>query len=355
MINGFPSKLRFFVSALTVVLILFAGIASEAAPAAALVSEDLYVPASDPGIQIFVRNKHAKAMTKFASDRIVLYVHGATYPAETAFDLKLDGFSWMDFIAARGWDVYLMDVRGYGKSTRPPAMDRPAAESKPFATTDDAIKDVGKVVDFILKRRSVDKINLIGWSWGTTMMGAYTSKNNNKVAKVVLYGPLWSYTTSPPFAVPADLPAYRTVSMDSAKERWLRGVPEDKKSTLIPPGWYEAWANATLASDPGGSAMKPPVLRAPNGVLQDFRDYFLVAKPYYNPSEIRVPVLLIGADLDVDTPQYMSEAIFAKLSNAPYKRRIIIGDGTHTVIMEKNRMQLFNEVQQFLEEKYRTK
>jgi pimeloyl-ACP methyl ester carboxylesterase len=349
------SRLRFLISTLTCVLVLSVSLISEAAPAAGLTSEDLFIPASDPGINIFVRNKYAKTTTKFSSDRIVLYVHGATYPAETAFDLQLDGFSWMDFIAQRGWDVYLMDVRGYGKSTRPPQMDRPAAESKPFATTDEVIRDVSKVVDFILKRRGVDKINLIGWSWGTTMMGGYTAKNNNKVAKLVLYGPLWSYTTAPPFTVPANLPAYRMVSMDSAKQRWLRGVPEDKQSSIIPTGWYEAWAKATLASDPGGSAMNPPVLRAPNGVLQDFRDYFLVAKPYYDPSEIRVPVLLIGGDLDVDTPQYMSEAVFSKLSNAPYKRRIIIGDATHTVIMERNRMQLFNEVQQFLEEKAGTK
>jgi hypothetical protein len=46
----------------------------------------------------------------------------------------------------------------------------------------------------------------------------------------------------------------------------------------------------------------------------------------------------------------MLYAYFAKLNNAPYKRYVEIGEGTHTVIMEKNRMQLFQSVQQFLEE-----
>ena len=46
----------------------------------------------------------------------------------------------------------------------------------------------------------------------------------------------------------------------------------------------------------------------------------------------------------------MSRGLFEKLTNAPYKRRIIIGEGTHTVIMERNRMQLFREVQLFLDE-----
>ncbi len=46
----------------------------------------------------------------------------------------------------------------------------------------------------------------------------------------------------------------------------------------------------------------------------------------------------------------MSQALFPLLKNAPAKRYVEIGEGTHTVIMEKNRMQLFREVQLFLDE-----
>ena len=46
----------------------------------------------------------------------------------------------------------------------------------------------------------------------------------------------------------------------------------------------------------------------------------------------------------------MLYAYFAKLTNAPYKRYIEIGEGTHSLLMEKNRMQLFQAVQQFLDE-----
>ena len=77
-----------------------------------------------------MRNKRPADMTAFRPERTVLFVHGATYPAHTAFDLKLDGMSWMDYIAARGYDVYLLDLRGYGKSTRPKEMDaRPEGQS----------------------------------------------------------------------------------------------------------------------------------------------------------------------------------------------------------------------------------
>ena len=63
-----------------------------------------------------------------------------------------------------------------------------------------------------------------------------------------------------------------------------------------------------------------------------------------------MPPLLVHAEWDADLPSYMMHAYFAKLVNAPYKRAVEIGEGTHSVLLEKNRMQLFRAVQAFLEE-----
>ena len=63
-----------------------------------------------------------------------------------------------------------------------------------------------------------------------------------------------------------------------------------------------------------------------------------------------MPTFLAHAEWDQDLPSSMLYAYFEKLANAPYKRYVQIGEGTHTVIMEKNRMQLFQSVQQFLDE-----
>jgi pimeloyl-ACP methyl ester carboxylesterase len=312
-----------------------------------LTAESFLVSARDPGIELYVRNKRPEGVTKFAPEKIVLFVHGATYPAESAFDLPLDGMSWMDYIAQRGYDVYLMDVRGYGASTRPPEMGRPPGENPPIVNTDVAVKDVGAVVDHILGRRGVSKINLIGWSWGTAIMGGYTAQNVSKVERLVLYAPVWLRQTP---SLVRGQGAYRTANMESAKNRWLAGVPQEKQKDLIPPGWFEAWAKATLATDPVGSAQTPPVVRAPNGVIEDGQKYWSAGKPYYDPSKINIPILLIHGEWDADTPAYMSQALFGKLVHAPRKRYVVIGEGTHTVIMEKNRMQLFREVQLFLDE-----
>ena len=178
----------------------------------------------------------------------------------------------------------------------------------------------------------------------------YTSQNNDKVHKLVLYAPAWLRQSASLTDSGGKLPAYRTVTKDSAKARWLTGVPEEKKATLIPAGWFEAWADATFATDPVGARQNPPVLRAPNGVVADGREHWSAGKPLYDPAEIRVPTFLAHAEWDQDTPNYMLYAYFEKLTGTPYKRYVQIGEGTHTVIMEKNRMQLFQAVQQFLDE-----
>ena len=140
-----------------------------------------FMVASDPGIQVYVRNKYPRSAGRFASENVVLFVHGATYPSETSFDLPLDGLSWMDFIAQRGYDVYLLNIRGYSRSTKPPEMNEPPETNAPIVRSDMAVRDVAAVVEFIRKRRGVDKVNLIGWSWGASIMGKYTTVNNDKV------------------------------------------------------------------------------------------------------------------------------------------------------------------------------
>jgi len=314
--------------------------------------EEFMVPTADAGISLYVRNKRPRGMTQSSADRILLYVHGATYPAETSFDLRLNGLSWMDYIAGHGHDVYMMDVRGYGGSTRPPEMARPAADSAPIVRTDTAVRDVGAVVDFILARRGVSKLNLLGWSWGTSIMGCYTTRNNDKVNRLVLYAPLWLRNT-PSLLQDGGRPlgAYRTVTTDAARRRWFTGVAADQQATLVPPGWFEAWLDATFATDPVGAKQVPPVLRVPNGVLQDNQEFWMAGKPYYDPADIRVPTFLAHAEWDADTPSYMLTGYFARLTHAPYRRYVEIGEGTHSLMMEKNRMQLFQAVQQFLDER----
>ena len=74
----------------------------------------------------------------------------------------------------------------------------------------------------------------------------------------------------------------------------------------------------------------------------------MAGKPLWQPSEVKAPTLIVVGEWDALVPE--AQALFGKLSNAPYKRLVQIGQGTHLVFLEKNRLQLFREVQLFLEE-----
>ena len=349
--TGLPRRQMFGALAAAGLAATLSPTAATAAPSSRLQTEEFRLPWIEPGVDIYVRNKHAAGTERFPGDRILLFVHGSTYPASTAFDLPLGGMSAMDYLAGQGFDVYLVDLPGYGQSGRPAQMSAPASDNPAFMRTQDAAKVVEQVVDFITKRRGVEKIDLMGWSWGTSTMGLYTSTHNDKVNRLVLYAPQWlSRTPALMGGGTGPLGAYRSVSRDSARTRWLTGVPEDKQADLIPPGWFDQWADATFTSDPVGARQSPPVLRAPNGTVADKDAYWAAGKPLYDPGAIRVPVLIIHAEWDADLPSYQAQEYFALLKQVPYKRFIELGEGTHTVMMEKNRMQFLHAVAAFLTE-----
>ena len=320
-----------------------------------LAAEDLRIPSADPGIELFLRSKRPREMRTFRSERTLLFVSGSTYPAETSFDLPLDGWSWMDDIAAHGWDVWFVEVRGYGRSTRPPEMDEPPEANTPIVRTETAVRDLTSAVDAILSRRGIERLSLLGWSWGTSITARYTVAHPDRVVRLALYGPRWlrqgqAIGAGPQIAEQTPLPAYRRAMAAEAHTHWLEGVPDEHKAELIPPGWFEQWASATWATDPQAGRSDPPALRAPNGTMADVREFWDRGRPVYDPARITVPTLLIGAEWDRDTPPAMRQALFPLLVNAPDKRYVELGRGTHMICLERNRHALFGAVQAFLDE-----
>ena len=136
---------------LAFILAVAAVLASPAAPARLLADDSqqiltvdhyLRVKSSVPAIagqqaQLYVRERVAAGMALRArsfTDRVVLFVHGAGTPAEVSFDVPAEDYSWMAYLARAGFDVFSVDMTGYGRSTRPAAMSDPcnlAADRQP--------------------------------------------------------------------------------------------------------------------------------------------------------------------------------------------------------------------------------
>ncbi len=312
-------------------------------------SREFRTPLPNTQLTVYARNKR-KAGASITPERTLLMVHGATYPASVAFDLPIEGASWMDHLANAGFDVWVMDLPGYGRSDRPREMDGPSEASDPIITTDTAILAVSAVVNMILAERGIEKLNLLGWSWGTAIMAGYTQANPSRVNRLALFAPLWLITGTPTIGDPsAKLGAWRAVTKAEAKARWLRGVPEDAQASLIPAGVFDAFWEAAQATDSAGAAMNPPVLRAPNGVVFDAGRYWMKNAPTWDPGQIECPVMIVMGEWDADTPPSMANRIFPLLTKAREKRLVLLGRGTHTMALEAERHALFAEVQRFFE------
>jgi len=312
-----------------------------------LVFEELRVATGTPGIDLYVRNKRPAALETFTAERTIVMVHGATFSSGSLYDVPFNGMSFIDFLAAAGYDVYALDVRGYGHSTRPAEMEQAADLSPPVVGTDIGLADLGTVVDYVLKRRQLDKVSVFGMSWGGTVAGAYTSRNNDKVHKLVLLAPQWLSDRPIPIDTGGRLDAWRLVPVRESKARWLSTAPEHGRASLVPEGWFEQWADFTLAEDPWSRERAPHQLRASNGPIQDIRDYWRAGRKYYEPAEIRVPVLLVHGEWDIDVPIDLAQSLFLELRNAPYRQWAEIGEATHLVLLEKNRLLAYQAIRDF--------
>ena len=75
--------------------------------------------------QLYVRERASGRVLARGGAGVVLFVHGAGTPAEVAFDVPFGDYSWMGYLADAGFDVFSVDMTGYGRSTRPSAMNDP--------------------------------------------------------------------------------------------------------------------------------------------------------------------------------------------------------------------------------------
>ena len=326
------------------------------------VAQDTRIDGVDPGVKIFVREKMAAGNTRFSDDNIVVFVHGATGPSTCDFDLQFKDYSWADWLVDRGYVVYLFDKRNYGFSSREKAMDEPASANRPLSRSYLVIRDLGAVVDYIRKKRGVNKVTLIGWSWGAMTAGYYSSLHSENVRKLVMYAPAYAFALHTnlgpgsglqnkrkPYEFNYALGAYRTASTAQNTARWDGEIPVADKSQYRDPELPAAFWEACMATDPTSQSRNPPALRAPNGVLEDT---FMqeTGRRMWNASSIYAPVLVIAGEYDTWSYPEDREGLMRDLTNAPSKKSVLIKDATHFVLFEKQRLEFFNEILKFLKE-----
>lgn len=309
---------------------------------------------AEPNIQIYLRERYAEDRPPESAARVVLFVHGATYPG-VVFDCPVGDYSWMNRAVADGFVAYAMDVRGYGRSTRPPAMDQPPTDNPPFARASEVVPDIDDVIEFIFGRTAAEQIYLVGHSWGTVTTGMYATRHGDKIARLVLFAPVFSgrhdgwianiADPKDPSCIRADLGAYRLTTRQGMTDRWMAQLTPGNITDMLEDEALAGICDEILASDPAADDHAPPAIRSPNGVLVDVYEIFS-DRPIYDPAKITVPTLVIRGTDDTDSTRGDAMGLFDRLGAAE-RRYVEIARASHFVLLEKNVNQLHDEVARF--------
>jgi pimeloyl-ACP methyl ester carboxylesterase len=286
----------------------------------------------------------------------VLLVHGATFGA-ALFDLPVPGYSLMSALSEAGRTVYALDIRGYGNSLDGSVMDAPPETHPPFARLNDAVSDIGTAVAFICAREQVPAIDIVGFSWGTVTAARYASQFPHHVARLALYAPLyaelneaWLTRIGDPndrSRIDPKIGAYRMITEADLLQRWNADIGPVEPGTFRDPGLPEIIFETLAALDPKSGSHTPCAFRSPTGALADLVSVFN-GRPLYDPSKLTMPTLLIrGAD-DTTSTHSDSERLLSALAS-PSKEYRVIAPGSHFLCVEKNRTELYEGLNRFLE------
>jgi pimeloyl-ACP methyl ester carboxylesterase len=283
-----------------------------------------------------------------AADRIVLFVHGAGTPAEVSFDVPYEDYSWMAYLARAGYDVFSMDMTGYGRSTRPNPMNdmcnlsndqqklfmpTPCAASygQQMTTIASDWNDIDTVVNHLRALRHVDQVSMVAWSLGGPRAGGYASQHPEKVRKLVLLAPAYNRSTAAmaPAQVPAKGAAFTTQSRAEFTANWDRqvGCPNQYEPAASDAVW-----NSMLESDPVGATWGTGVRRAP-AVTNWGWSSAAVAK-------MKMPTLMVSGVHDKQVPPDRVRDLYQDIG-ASQKVFVDLACSSHNAMWEKNHLLLF--------------
>jgi len=253
----------------------------------------------------------AKTPIKPGVGKAVLLVHGSGVGIEY-WDIPIRDYSIMDYLAQKGIDVYAVECRGYGESSKPNGMQVNAAS---------IASDLKPVIAAIAKRSGVSSVSLVGHSSGGTAVLVAAGTYPEVLDRMVLMGTRYK-KVNPQFV------AYATKVIDAAKEpgkdyvanthyldveKRLDAYDEDVVS------WYKKLVAEKYGLMPGGIY--------PDSVLNNPGEPFV--------SKMKVPTLILNGSREYVVDLDDNVAMFADLGT-PDKAMVIHPGGYHLMFLEKH-------------------
>jgi pimeloyl-ACP methyl ester carboxylesterase len=284
---------------------------------------------------------------------IVLFVHGAALNSTGAFDASYQDYSWMAYLARGGFDTFALDLTGYGFSTRPASMNDPcnldpqqqvalvpalvvetcpAAKPQQIDTLRSDWDDVDAAVNFIRGLRHVDRVNLVGWSYGGSIIGGYAAAHQDNVDRLVMLSPAFD-RDHPDFPVPdtaASVPPMSLQTPETLPSFWDRQV--QCADQFDPAIRQVIWQDGLVAD---AVSWAPGLRRVPTFPT------FLWNRSL--AARLQKPTLIVEGDNDQMSPASMPDSIRAAFADitSPTKVYAELPCSSHFAIWETRHLAMF--------------
>src|ERR1700684_183409 len=297
---------------------------------------------SQGGLTLFLR--YLGPASPSSASKIVLYVHGATFPSALSIAHRFDGRSWRDELNAGGYHVWGLDFLGFGGSDRHPEMSPPADAHAAVGGAESSSRQIEDAVRFVVEYHRGQRLSIIAHSWGTMATGRFAGGHPELIDRLVFFAPI---APRPKREPPGIYPAWRRVSLQEQWDRFVEDVPAGEDAVLSRRHFAE-WSPMYLDSDPESATRSPQSVKVPNGPAQDIAEA-QAGRLIFDPRLIKAPVAIIRGTWDHLVTDDDARSLFDALSNSPIKRDIKISRATHLLHLERNRFSLYREAQLFLE------
>ena len=302
---------------------------------------------TDPGVTLHLSERRSATTGKSVP---LLLVHGATI-ASVLWDNPHPGWSWMNRLALDGFHVFAIDLRGYGRSSRPASFSCAPQDSPPYARAHEVIQDVLDALVFVQSHTGQPRIDLLGGSWGSIICGKLLAERHEAaIRRLVLYAPLYCEPDNRPKWLPAahttQTGAYRQVGIEDLNARWDAEIPASDPALWRAPGVFEAIARRCLLDDAPHPWATDSGFRAPAGTIADLEQVYL-GQPLYDARDIDRPTLLLRGSADPVSTHSDASRLFEKISSQ-IKQYTVIGNGAHFMVAERVFGQVHQVVRSFL-------
>ncbi len=312
------SKVLICISYLLISLLFFSGCKENAgfnSPKAQSVIEysDEVYPLERNGIELYLDRISIKDAQP---PKNILLIHGVTYSSHE-FDIDYQDYSLARALAREGYGVWRLDIAGFGRSGE--------VEDGFLPDSDYAAEDINAAVEKIVEASGQQKIDVLGWSWGTVTVSRFAADHNEHINKLVLYAPILcgigEYDVNKPF---------HHNTWEHAADDFQKDEKGNIDYSIIDPVVLEMFCSNCWHYDRESS---------PNGGRRDL--CVDSSKSLIDLDKISVPTLVICGGSD---PYLDYDRVTGSTEHLPEGSKLeIIKGGSHVVYIEKPFYHLFQE------------